>query len=271
MEKGGGTPRRAARVDVSLPVVVQGQQPLTGSSSPPTPRNYEAVPVPTDMVGVRLDGTITNLSLNGAFVTVQGPVPPLLSRLELSFELEGFGRVVAHCIVMWRTLGTTGTSTYVAAPRPGVGVLFEAIALEARQAIADLVRKLSAARYQALVVEDSDVMRRLVVDSLRRLEVDDVVAVTEARHGAEALKLLESRRFDVIVSDIYMPEMDGLKLISRIRAHPLQKDVPILIITADTDPMDEQRAMDLGANAYLVKPLQKGQICEAVRALLGLA
>ena len=272
MKGGEAALRRAARVDVRIPAVVQVQGPLSGSLSSPMSTNYEAVPVPDEMQGAELEGTIVNLSLNGAFVAVAGQVPPLLGRLAVRFELEGFGPVLAHCIVMWRSVvGALAADYLSSSSASGVGVLFEAIPIEARQAIADVVRKRSATRYQALVVEDSDVMRRLIVDSLRRLEVQEVVAVAEARNGAEALKVLDARKLDIIVSDIYMPEMDGFKLISCVRSHPLQKGTPILVITSDNDPADAERAMELGANAILMKPLQKSQICEAVRGLLGMS
>lgn len=271
MNVGDSALRRASRIDVNIPVRVLVQGAPSGSLNSPSPVNFEAVPVPTEMEGARLHGTITNLSLNGAFVALTGEVPPLLSRLETAFELEGFGPVVANCIVMWRTVAdNTAASFLVPTASSGVGLLFEAIPLEARQAIADLVRKCSALRHHVLVVEDSDTMRRLIVDSLRRLEVNEVIAVTEARHGAEALRMLENKKFDVVVSDLNMPEMDGFKLIRHIRSHATQNSTPILVITSDNDPTDEERAMQLGANGYLMKPLTKSQICEAVRELLKL-
>ncbi len=118
---------------------------------------------------------------------------------------------------------------------------------------------------QALVVEDSPTMRQLIGFALRRipdLEVD------EADDGVAGLKKLAEKRFDILITDINMPIMDGLKLVSLVRKDEKHKDIPIVIITTEGAAEDRQRALNLGANAYITKPIQAPQVIECVRELL---
>jgi two-component system chemotaxis response regulator CheY len=119
----------------------------------------------------------------------------------------------------------------------------------------------------ALVVEDSPTMRQLIVFALRRVRDLNVV---EADDGVDALKKLASTRFDIILTDINMPIMDGLKLVRRVRSDDVHRAVPIIIITTEGGEEDRQRALALGANAYITKPIQAPQVIAKVRELLGL-
>ena len=105
----------------------------------------------------------------------------------------------------------------------------------------------------ALVVEDSPTMRQLIVFALKRIRELEVV---EADDGVDALRKLAGARFDIILTDINMPIMDGLKLVKRLRGDEVHKDVPIVIITTEGGEEDRQRALALGANAYITKPIQ---------------
>lgn len=119
----------------------------------------------------------------------------------------------------------------------------------------------------ALVVEDSPMMRQLLVFALGRVRGLQVV---EADDGVDALRKLAVQKFDIILTDINMPIMDGLKLVRRVRTDPQHKDVPIVIITTESGEADRKRAMDLGANAYVTKPIQAPAVVEVVRSLLPL-
>lgn len=119
----------------------------------------------------------------------------------------------------------------------------------------------------ALVVEDSPTMRQLIVFALRRVKGLNII---EADDGVDALKKLASGRFDIILTDINMPIMDGLKLVSRVRGTEATKDIPIVIITTEGAAEDRQRALALGANAYITKPIQAPQVIAKVKELLGL-
>ena len=108
-------------------------------------------------------------------------------------------------------------------------------------------------------------MRQLIVSALQ--EIEDL-HVIEADDGVDALKKLAAARFDIILTDINMPMMDGLKLVKHVRSMEGHKDVPIVIITTEGAEVDRQRALALGANAYIVKPIRGPQVLSTVRDLL---
>ena len=122
--------------------------------------------------------------------------------------------------------------------------------------------------YSCLVVEDSPMMRQLIVFALARVKN---VAVTEADDGVVALKRLAQGKFDLVITDINMPIMDGLKLVKRIRSDETHKDVPIIVITTEGSSEDRARAMALGASAYITKPIQAPQVIATVKELLKIA
>ncbi len=116
-----------------------------------------------------------------------------------------------------------------------------------------------------LVVEDSPTMRQLITFSLKRIPNAKIV---EASDGVDALKKLKEDRFDLIVSDINMPLMDGLKLVSMIRSDPSYRSTPIVIVTTEGSQTDREKGLALGANAYLSKPIQTNELLKIVRELL---
>jgi two-component system chemotaxis response regulator CheY len=119
--------------------------------------------------------------------------------------------------------------------------------------------------YSCLVVEDSPMMRQLLVFALARVKN---LRVTEADDGVDGLRKLAGAKFDVIITDINMPIMDGLKLVKRIRIDHVHKDTPVIIITTEGSQEDRQRAIRLGANAYITKPIQAPQVIAKVKELL---
>ena len=122
-------------------------------------------------------------------------------------------------------------------------------------------------RRRILIVEDSPTMRQLLVFALRRLSGVDLV---EAQDGMDGLRKLSSDRFDLALIDINMPVMDGLKLISLIRGEDSLKEIPIVVITTEGAKEDRDRAMLLGANEYLTKPIQANRVLAVARGLLKL-
>jgi two-component system, chemotaxis family, chemotaxis protein CheY len=123
------------------------------------------------------------------------------------------------------------------------------------------------AEYSCLIVEDSPMMRQLLVFALARVKN---LRVTEADDGVDGLRKLASTKYDVIITDINMPIMDGLKLVSMVRNDETHKSIPIVIITTEGAQEDRQRALALGANAYITKPIQAPQVIAKVRELLAL-
>ena len=119
-------------------------------------------------------------------------------------------------------------------------------------------------KYNCLIVEDSPVMRQLLVSGLSRIKG---MSVVETDDGVEGLKTLKQNQFDLVIIDINMPIMDGLKLVKHIRSgDTAKKDVPIIVVT--TEQEDMQRALQLGVNAYFTKPIRFPDVLIKVKELL---
>jgi two-component system chemotaxis response regulator CheY len=116
-----------------------------------------------------------------------------------------------------------------------------------------------------LVVEDSPTMRQLISFSLKRFKGCKIV---EAVDGVDALKKLQQEEVDMILTDINMPVMDGLKLVSLLRQNAKTKSLPIIIITTEGAQEDRDRGLALGANAYISKPIQSSHLLKIITDLL---
>lgn len=117
-----------------------------------------------------------------------------------------------------------------------------------------------------LVVEDSPTMRQLISFALKRIPK---ATVYEATDGVDALKKLSSDiSVNLILCDINMPVMDGLKLVSLVRSNPSYKDIPIIMVTTEGAEEDRKRALAIGANAYLPKPIQTQELIKLVNSYL---
>ena len=121
--------------------------------------------------------------------------------------------------------------------------------------------------YTALVVEDSPTMRQMLVAALDRVRK---LKIIEAEDGVHALKQLQTNEVNILVTDINMPMMDGLKLIGMVRKDPKYKEMPIIIVTTEGAKEDRDRGLALGANAYLVKPVEASVVVGKVTELLNL-
>ncbi|MHB8844914.1 MAG: response regulator [Nitrospirota bacterium] len=119
--------------------------------------------------------------------------------------------------------------------------------------------------YSFLVVEDSPTMRQLITFALKRIPGSRIV---EANDGIDALKKLSTQKFDIILTDINMPIMDGLKLVSMVRNDPVHKAIPIVIITTEGADEDRKRGLALGANAYIAKPIQTADLLSVVNEII---
>jgi two-component system chemotaxis response regulator CheY len=118
-----------------------------------------------------------------------------------------------------------------------------------------------------LIIEDSPTMRQLIRFALNRIPGAQVI---EASDGVDGLKKLSSNEIDLILSDINMPIMDGLKLVNLVRSNESYKMIPIVIITTEGAKEDRDRAMALGADAYITKPIQSTALLSTVKDLLDL-
>ncbi len=116
-----------------------------------------------------------------------------------------------------------------------------------------------------LVVEDSPTMRQLIGFAVKRIPDSKVI---EATDGVDALKKLSSQKIDIILADINMPIMDGLKLVSLVKNNPSYKNIPVIMITTEGAEEDKKRALAIGANAYLTKPIQTQELMKLVSSFL---
>lgn len=121
---------------------------------------------------------------------------------------------------------------------------------------------------KVLVVDDSPTMRQLIVFALNRIPD---LQIEEAGDGVAALKKLSSEPFDLLLTDVNMPILDGLKLVSLIRNDPHYKTLPVVVVTTEGAQLDRERAIALGANEYITKPIQTARIIEVARQLLKLS
>jgi two-component system chemotaxis response regulator CheY len=108
-------------------------------------------------------------------------------------------------------------------------------------------------------------MRTFVEETL---EEEGDIEVREAESGFEALRLLPQERFDLLITDINMPDINGLELIRFARSHDRYRQTPLLIISTEGSERDVSKAMTLGATEYLVKPFSAEVLVEAVRRYL---
>jgi len=118
-----------------------------------------------------------------------------------------------------------------------------------------------------LTVDDSCSMRQMVRTALQA----DGYEVTEAENGEAALAALDVEAPDLVITDLYMPTMDGLTLLRAIRERPQYKFTPVLLLTTEHGEEMKQRGRASGATGWLVKPFQPEQLRQVVARVLGAA
>jgi two-component system chemotaxis response regulator CheY len=120
---------------------------------------------------------------------------------------------------------------------------------------------------KVLIVEDSGATRELLraaVETLVEIEVHTAIS------GFDALKVLPRHRFELIITDINMPDINGLELINFVKKNPHYKDTPLFVVTTEGREADRDRGLLLGANEYVIKPFQPETILGLVRQYLKL-
>jgi len=118
---------------------------------------------------------------------------------------------------------------------------------------------------KVLLADDSTIMRMVISMHLKRFTG---VQITEALNGREALAKLTQEPFDLLLTDINMPEMTGIELVRHVRTG-LNSQIPIVIITTKGETADRDLGMQLGANRYLTKPVDPKSLIMTVLDLLG--
>jgi two-component system chemotaxis response regulator CheY len=126
---------------------------------------------------------------------------------------------------------------------------------------------LADAALKVLVVEDSKATRELIAATVEGIGSIEVITVTS---GFEALKVLPRHRFSLIVTDINMPDINGLELINFVKKNPHYKDVPLFVVTTEGRTQDRERGMQLGASEYVIKPFEPQSLTALVKKYLKL-
>jgi two-component system chemotaxis response regulator CheY len=116
-----------------------------------------------------------------------------------------------------------------------------------------------------LIVEDSATTRSLI-----RAVVEDSgeFETVEAATGFEALKQLPAKSFDLIITDINMPDINGLELINFVKSNDRYSHIPMIIISTEKSDEDRKRGLAIGASAYLAKPFKARDLQEAISRVL---
>ena len=116
-----------------------------------------------------------------------------------------------------------------------------------------------------LLVEDALGMRKIVASMLKRLGYDQV---TTANDGMQGLQLMQSERFDLLLTNWSMPVMDGLQLIRQVRTNPRHTQIPVILFTSRSSKKDVVEAMEVGVDGYLAKPFTSPQLQEQLSGIL---
>jgi len=117
-----------------------------------------------------------------------------------------------------------------------------------------------------LIAEDSAAMRALLVSAVEMLPDVEIV---EASSGFEALKQLPRRKFELIITDINMPDINGLELINFVRNSEAYREIPVIVVTTEGRSRDREKGMALGANEYLIKPIDPDSLADVVKKYIG--
>jgi len=119
-----------------------------------------------------------------------------------------------------------------------------------------------------LVVDDSHSMRKFIIKAIEASGVDCGLII-EAPNGREALKKLEEHWIDIILTDINMPEMNGIEFIKKIRESEVHKKLPIVVITTERSISIMKEVEDLGIEGYMKKPFTPEEIRKTLTSLIG--
>ncbi len=119
---------------------------------------------------------------------------------------------------------------------------------------------------RALVVDDSPSIRQAVVGALGLIPD---LACTEAGDGAEGIRVASAAAFDIVLTDLNMPLVGGLGLVTWLRGRPQTRAVPIVVLTTVSDEENRRRLLAAGATAYLTKPVDAPLLVAKVTELLG--
>ena len=124
--------------------------------------------------------------------------------------------------------------------------------------------------FNILIADDSGTMRQVIKKVIGMSGVP-VQEFHEAENGEKALKVLEESWIDVILSDINMPEMDGMEFLRRVKANDVYKNIPVIFVTTEASEARMAEARELGAAGYIKKPFLPEVIKDIINEVLGKA
>lgn len=116
-----------------------------------------------------------------------------------------------------------------------------------------------------LISDDSTAMRQMLVYTLSSADHD----VIDVKNGKDALETAKQKAFDLVITDVNMPELDGLSLVGKLRKLPEYRYKPILLLTTESDPEKKKIAREAGATGWILKPFDPDKLLAAVRKVLG--
>ncbi len=222
-----------------------------------------------------------NLSTGGTFVATNREIP-IGQRIHLVLSFPGLLEPIAiEGIVRW-TRGATGAGTGPAGvvqpgEEPGCGIEFTPG--PARDALAQVITRIGqrdprtvSRLYRVLVVEDNKHVASLINDGLKgasRREFGGGVtfAVRNAEDGRQAVEMLRREQFDALIVDVYLPVIDGARVIQTARGELGLAELPIIAVSAGGDSA-RRSALEAGANIFLDKPMRLRQVIDTIQKLL---
>ena len=122
--------------------------------------------------------------------------------------------------------------------------------------------------YNLLIVDDSPSMRQVIQKTIR-ISGADVAQYFEAGNGQEALAVLAANWVDLVVTDLYMPVMDGFELLRRMRQDPLYQELPILVVSTESRESKLEELFALGVSGFIHKPFRPESIRDEIVRCLG--
>ncbi|BAQ60444.1 two-component response regulator [Geminocystis sp. NIES-3708] len=115
-----------------------------------------------------------------------------------------------------------------------------------------------------LVVDDNHTPREVICEALKQFNIQ----VKEAVNGVEAIKILEEEQFNLVITDVVMPEMNGYELCRWIKTNPATEKVPVIICSTKGEDFDIHWATKQGADAYIIKPFKTMELLKTIKYLL---
>ena len=118
---------------------------------------------------------------------------------------------------------------------------------------------------KVLIVDDEEIIRKFLRINLLKLGYE----VKEAMDGAQALEQLGKDTYDLLISDVLMPNKNGWEVLKAVRSNPKTKDMPVIMLTAKNEDADMFQGYELGANYYMTKPFTKDQLLFGLKMMFG--